>query len=90
VLEAAGAVPAVVLPASNPAVVDGAIDVVRRRAGDRSWLFAINHSAVDVELPVSGFDLASGEPVVGDVLRVAAGGYAVVREAPVVRESPPG
>jgi beta-galactosidase len=90
VLEAAGAVPAVVLPASNQAVVAGEVDVVRRRSGDRSWLFAINHSAVDVEFPVSGFDLASGKPVVGDVLRVAAGGYAVVREAPVVRESPPG
>ena len=82
VLEEAGAAPAVVLPASNPAVVDGAIDVVRRRAGDRSWLFAINHSAVDVELPVSGFDLVSSEPVVGGMLRVSAGGYAVVRESP--------
>ena len=50
-------------------------------SGDRSWLFAINHSAVDVELPVSGFDLVSGVPVVGGMLRVPAGGYAVVRES---------
>jgi beta-galactosidase len=88
VLDEAGAAPAVPLPGSSPAVVTGQVDVVRRRSGDRSWLFAINHADVEVELPVSGFDLVRQAPVAGGVLRIPAGGYSVVRESPSVLESP--
>jgi hypothetical protein len=51
-------------------------------------LFAINHADVEVELPVSGFDLVRQAPVAGGVLRIPAGGYSVVRESPPVLESP--
>jgi len=88
VLDEAGAAPAVLLPESSPAVVAGEVDVVRRRSGDRSWLFAINHADVEVELPVSGFDLVRQAPVAAGVLRVPAGGYGVVRESPPVLEPP--
>ena len=43
--------PAVALPADNPAVIAGEIDVVRRRSSAGSWLFAINHSAEQLVLP---------------------------------------
>lgn len=54
------------------------VEVVRRRAGDRSWLFAINHSGAGVEIPAEGTELVSGERVTGRVA-VPAGGFAVVR-----------
>ena len=57
------------------------VEVVRRRAGDTSWLFILNHSDVARQVPADGVDLVSGASVTGSV-RVPAGGYAVVREAP--------
>jgi beta-galactosidase len=54
-------------------------EVVRRRAGDRSYLFVINHGTEPVEHPARGHDLVTGESVDG-VLTVQGGGVAVVRE----------
>lgn len=79
ILAQAGAAPALALPADHPAVIAGEVDVVRRGTADRSWLFALNHSATEITLPVSGHDLVSQAAVDGE-LRLAAGGYAVVRE----------
>jgi len=74
VLSEAGVEP--VLPGHAP--VDG-LDLVRRRDGDRSWLFALNHSDVEVELAVSGHDLVADTAVDG-TLRLPPGASAVVRE----------
>ncbi len=79
VLRESGTEPATVLPAAASAVVAGEVDVVRRRSADRSWLFVLNHSDDDVELPASGFDVVTVQPVDG-VLRLSGGGWAVIRE----------
>jgi beta-galactosidase len=55
------------------------VEVQRRRAGDRSWLFVLNHTDEDADVPASGTDIVTGTPVVSSV-RVPAGGIAVVRE----------
>jgi beta-galactosidase len=57
------------------------VEVTRRVGDDASWLFVINHGAVEAEVPVHGTDLVGGREVAGD-LRVPAGGVAVVRERP--------
>jgi beta-galactosidase len=54
------------------------VEVVRRRAGERSWLFVLNHTEVPVTVPARGTELVSGAAVDGR-LTVAAGGFAVVR-----------
>jgi beta-galactosidase len=69
---AAGATPA--LPGAPPGV-----EAVRRRAGQRSWLFVFNHTGEPVEVPASGVDLLTGEPTAG-TLPLAPGAVAVVRE----------
>lgn len=79
ILAQAGAAPALALPADHRAVIAGEVDVVRRGTADRSWLFAVNHSATEVTLQVGGHDLVPQTAVDGE-LRLAAGGYAVVRE----------
>ncbi|PVG84848.1 beta-galactosidase [Nocardioides gansuensis] len=55
------------------------VEVVRR-VGDegRSWDFVINHTDQPVTLPMAGHDLVTDEAV-GPMLRVDAGGVAVVR-----------
>jgi beta-galactosidase len=73
---AAGATPA--LPGAPPGV-----EAVRRRAGERSWLFVLNHTGRPVEVPARGVDLlrpASGGAEVTGTLRLAPGAVAVVRE----------
>ncbi|PWU56277.1 hypothetical protein DLE60_26540, partial [Micromonospora globispora] len=55
------------------------VEVVRRRAGERSWLFAINHTDTDARLAVSGVDLLGDTRCDGELL-VPAGAVAVVRE----------
>ncbi|KRE60669.1 beta-galactosidase [Nostocoides sp. Soil756] len=61
------------------ATVPSGVEVVRRRAGERSWLFVLNHTGADCELAASGHDLVA-DVTVGPVLTVAAGSAAVVRE----------
>ena len=74
----AGAHPAIELPA-GPATTAGLIDVIRRRSGHGSWLFALNHSATAVTLSARGLDLVTGRRSEGE-LTVPGGGCAVIRE----------
>jgi beta-galactosidase len=55
------------------------VELVRRRRGEQSWLFALNHTDEIHDLPVAGYDLASDSPVSGR-LSLAPGAVAVVRE----------
>ena len=55
------------------------LEVVRRADEGRSYLFLINHSTNDVELPASGRELVTGEPV-DSIARVPAGAVRVIRE----------
>ena len=58
------------------------VSVTRRRAADgQSWLFAFNYRDGPASVPVSGVDLVSGAAV-SDVLCLAPGGHAVIREEP--------
>jgi beta-galactosidase len=58
------------------------VSVTLRRAKDgQSWLFAFNCGDAPALVPVSGVDLVSGTAV-ADVLCLAPGGYAVIREGP--------
>ncbi|KOX10395.1 beta-galactosidase [Micromonospora sp. NRRL B-16802] len=70
-LDEAGVRPAVRVPSG--------VEVVRRRDGDRSWLFAINHTDNEVRVPVSGTELLTGALCAGE-LTVPAGEVAVIRE----------
>ncbi|MET7880514.1 beta-galactosidase [Micromonospora profundi] len=70
-LDEAGVRPAVPAPSG--------VEVVRRRDGDRSWLFAINHTDTEVRVPVSGTELLTGAVCAGE-LTVPAGEVAVIRE----------
>jgi beta-galactosidase len=54
------------------------VEVVRRRAGDTTWLFVLNHTEVAREIPARGVELTSGAHV-RETVRVPAGGFAVVR-----------
>ncbi|MEV4490331.1 beta-galactosidase [Micromonospora coxensis] len=72
--QAAGVAP--VCPAAPPGV-----EAVRRRAGEASWLFLVNHTDRPQRIPADGVDLLTGTPVEGEVV-VPAGGAAVVREDP--------
>jgi beta-galactosidase len=55
------------------------VEAVRRRAGDRSWLFLLNHTGDEHEVPAAGVDLLTGAEVTG-AIRLPAGGAAVIRE----------
>ena len=62
-----------------PVVAAEGVELVRRRRGEQSWLFAINHTPDAQQLSVSGHDLVSDQPVSGG-LSLASGAVAVVRE----------
>ena len=55
------------------------VEVVRRRSGEGSWLFVLNHTDEPCEVGASGHDLVSGVDV-GPTLRLARRTAAVVRE----------
>ncbi|WFF03703.1 beta-galactosidase [Micromonospora sp. WMMD964] len=71
------------------APVPTGVEVVRRRDGDRTWLFVLNHTDTEVRLPASGVELFTGARCAGE-LTVPAGEVAVVREdrASAVKEVP--
>lgn len=71
---AAGVTP--VCPQAPPGV-----EAVRRRSGDRSWLFLLNHTGRPQRIPALGRELVTGEAV-DEAVTVAAGGVAVLRETP--------
>jgi beta-galactosidase len=53
------------------------VEAVRRRSGERSWLFLLNHTAQDHEVPATGVELLTGDAVRG-VLTLRAGSAAVI------------
>jgi beta-galactosidase len=55
------------------------VEVQRRRAGEQTWLFVLNHTSDEVSVAARGTDIVSGVAVPGAVT-VAPGGVAVVRE----------
>ncbi|MEU4400012.1 beta-galactosidase [Micromonospora orduensis] len=55
------------------------VEVVRRRDGERTWLFVLNHTGAEIRLPVAGVELLTGARYAGE-LTVPAGEVAVVRE----------
>ncbi|MGC5662222.1 beta-galactosidase [Micromonospora sp. WMMD723] len=71
-----------------PAAAPPGVEVVRRRADDRSWLFVVNHTDAEATLDVTGTDLLTGQPC-GGTLRVPAGEVAVVRDEPAVSGAVP-
>jgi beta-galactosidase len=62
-----------------PLAAPAGVEVVRRSADGRSYLFVLNHTDSDVTVPVRGYDLVHQLDVDGD-LSLSAGGSAVVRE----------
>ncbi|MEH0935858.1 beta-galactosidase [Micromonospora psammae] len=62
-----------------PVEAPSGVEVVRRRAGERSWLFVLNHTDAEVRLDVTGVELLGGAHCAGDLV-VPAGEVAVVRE----------
>ncbi|MEH0825169.1 MULTISPECIES: beta-galactosidase [unclassified Micromonospora] len=65
--------------ARPPVAAPTGVEVVRRRDGERSWLFVVNHTDAEVRLDVTGTELLGGARCAGE-LRVPAGEVAVVRE----------
>jgi beta-galactosidase len=55
------------------------VEVSRRRKGDASWLFVINHTDDTATVAAHGTDIVTGA-VISGALSVPAGGVAVVRE----------
>jgi beta-galactosidase len=49
------------------------VEIVRRRDGDTTWTFLLNHSAAEVDVPSDGAEVVVGE------LPLPPGGYAVVK-----------
>lgn len=58
---------------------DGALEIVRRRKGNASYLFVINHGETAAAAEASGFELITGMPATGDV-DVPAGAVRIIRE----------
>lgn len=58
------------------------VEVVRRHGSGATYLFVINHTGEDAQVPVTGTDLVSGRECSGAV-EVAAGAVAVVREGAI-------
>ncbi|WP_187298434.1 beta-galactosidase trimerization domain-containing protein, partial [Rhodococcus sp. BS-15] len=55
------------------------VEIVRRSAGEQSWLFVLNHGTDKVSVPASGTDLVGGTQIDGELI-LAAGGSAVIAE----------
>ena len=71
-----------------PVAAPPGVEVVRRRADDRSWLFVVNHTDAEATLDATGTDLLTGQPC-GGTLRVPAGEVAVVREEQAATQAVP-
>lgn len=54
------------------------VETVIRREGERAWLFVLNHTDGEQDVPADGMDLLTGARVTGSV-RVRPGGAAVIR-----------
>ncbi|HEX3004068.1 MAG TPA: beta-galactosidase [Angustibacter sp.] len=62
-----------------PVAAPRGVELVRRTGDGRSYLFALNHTEVEVALAVTGRDLVADADTQGN-LRLPPGGVAVVRE----------
>ncbi len=62
------------------AQVPAGVEAVRRRGEDGSWLFLVNDTTSEQQVPVSGHDLVADRPFTPDT-PLAAGAVAVIREA---------
>ncbi|WP_235866076.1 beta-galactosidase [Serinibacter arcticus] len=60
-------------------VAPAGVEAVRRRTGDASVLFLLNHTSEDVDVEATGRELITARDLTG-TLRLPAGGWAVVRE----------
>ena len=56
-----------VRPAAEVRGADGAVEIVRRKGTDASYLFVVNHSESCAELTAHGYELVTGTPVAGHV-----------------------
>ena len=63
------------VPDESPTLL---LEIVRRRSGDTTWTFLINHGGADVVVPAEGTELVSQQRVSGE-LALPAGAYAVVK-----------
>ncbi|MCP2635988.1 beta-galactosidase [Microbacterium sp. HD4P20] len=68
-----------VRPAATVRGGDGALEIVRRRGTDASYLFVVNHGRASASAEASGFELITGMPVTGDV-DVPGGAVRIIRE----------
>jgi beta-galactosidase len=68
-----------VAPAAVVRGGDGALEIVRRRRADASYLFVVNHGRSAAVAEASGFELITGMPAAGDV-DVPAGAVRIIRE----------
>ncbi|MCK2035632.1 beta-galactosidase [Microbacterium sp. SSW1-49] len=57
----------------------GALELVRRRGADQSYLFIVNHGAAEVTVDATGLDLVTETAVDGHVV-VPAGAVRIIRE----------
>ncbi|MDW4571993.1 beta-galactosidase [Microbacterium sp. M3] len=68
-----------VRPAAEVRGADGAVEIVRRKGTDASYLFVVNHSESCAELTAHGYELVTGTPVAGHV-DVPGGAVRIIRE----------
>lgn len=68
-----------VRPAAKVTGENGAIEIVRRRAADASYLFVVNHGDAAASVEVSGHELITEMPVAGNV-DVPGGAVRIIRE----------
>jgi beta-galactosidase len=54
------------------------VEAIRREGPDRTWLFLLNHTESEQQVPAEGVDVLTGEPVTGRAA-VPSGGVAVIR-----------
>ena len=73
----AGVAPAAVV--HRDAEGEGAVETIRRRSADASYLFVVNHGNADVQVEASGRELITGAVVVGTA-SVPAGAVRIIRE----------
>lgn len=78
-LLARAAADAGVRPAADVRGGDGALEIVRRRGSDASYLFVINHGASTASVTARGVELITEAPVAGD-LEVPGGAVRIIRE----------
>jgi Beta-galactosidase len=65
------------LPTTSPRHPPG-LELIHRSKGEKTWLFAINHTSAPHDLHTTGTDLETGSPLNG-ALHLPPGGHAIIR-----------